>query len=322
MKQIIGIGNALVDALYPVGNDHILDTLNLPKGTMQLIDQSQYAAISERMKNERRELTTGGSACNTILALAHLGAPTALIGKVSNDDYGRFFADHFRNLGVTPYLINSDLPSGVATTFITPDGQRTFATFLGAAATLNAEEIQQEWMESYSYIYIEGYLVQNHSLIEHTVKAAHNAGLLVCLDLASFNIVEADRDFFAQLLANTDIVFANEDEARAFTGKEPREALDILAQICPVAVVKVGKEGAMAKQGDLVGKVPAGDAPKAIDTTAAGDYFAAGFLYAHAKGRTLQECLSAGTVLANEIIQVVGTRLEDDTWQKIKKIVC
>ncbi len=322
MKGFIGIGNALVDALYPVANDDFLDELHFRKGSMQLIDQEQYWAISDKMKGGAHKRTTGGSACNTILALAHLNAPTALIGKVSADENGHFFSEEFNSKGIITHLLDSSLPTGVASTFITPDGQRTFGTYLGAAAELTPQEINPKWLTPYSYLYIEGYLVQNNELTEYIVKVAHEAGLLVCLDMASFNIVEAERDFFAKLLPQIDIVFANEDEARAFTGTEPEEALSELAKICHVAVVKIGKKGAMACCGANTAVVPAGNAPVVRDTTAAGDYFAAGFLYAHAQNRSLRDALTAGTILANEIVQVIGTGLSEETWESIRKEVC
>ncbi len=163
-----------------------------------------------------------------------------------------------------------------------------------------------------------GILGANDALIEHCVSLAHAAGLKVCLDMASYNIVEAERDFFAQLLQDVDIVFANEEEARAFTGKEAEEALTDLAEICPVAVVKVGSRGAMARQSDETATVPAGKVTIVKDTTAAGDYFAAGFLHAYAKGLPLQCCLESGTLLASHIVQVVGTSLPEFIWEDIR----
>lgn len=318
MKQIIGMGNVLVDALYKVDSDSTLAALGLPKGGMTLIDGARFATIATQMADVTAKRTTGGSACNTIQALARLGAPTGLFGKVCDDDNGRFFADSFAALGVRTALLHDAQPTGVASTFITPDGQRTFATHLGAAALLEADDVQPALFDGYSYLYIEGYLVQSHALIERAVDLARAAGLMVCIDLASYNVVEAEHDFFARLLPKTDIVFANEEEARAFTALPAEEALDALARICRVAVVKVGKEGAMARSGADVARVPAGNAPAVVDTTAAGDYFAAGFLYAHARNASLEACLQVGTILANQIIQVVGTKLADDVWAEIK----
>lgn len=323
MKQVIGIGNALVDALYRVENDSLLCELGLPKGAMTMIDVERYRNITRRMSGVPVERATGGSACNTVLSLAALGAHPAVIGRLGHDGNGEFFADYFRQKGAHTFVVNSDAgePTGVASTFITPDGQRTFGTFLGAAAGLRAGDIRPEWFDGYGYLYIEGYLVQNHELIDTAVDMARERGLEVCLDMASYNIVEADREFFAHLLRKTDIVFANEDEARAFTGKEPREALDDLARLCHTAVVKVGAKGEMARRGDEFAAMSAEPVANVLDTTAAGDFFAAGFLYALASGRRLEACLKAGGVLAAEVIQVAGTKISETTWQSLRQRV-
>lgn len=313
--KVLGIGNALVDALVQVENDEILKALELPKGSMQLIDAKRYMEISKKLVGCDVKRSTGGSACNTILALAHMNAHPGMIGKVSDDDNGRFFADNCLESGISAHLLTDPLPTGVATTFITPDGQRTFATYLGAAAQMEANDLKMEWLDGYDYMYIEGYLVQNHNLMNRAMEYARAAGLKVCLDLASYNIVEAEHAFFSHLLDRTDIVFANEEEARAFTGKAPEEALDELARRCKVAVVKTGKDGSIAQQGNERAKVNAKPVAKVVDTTAAGDFFAAGFLYGHAQGFTLEKCLETGSLLAAEVIQVVGTQIPDSRWK-------
>ena len=317
-KMILGVGNALVDALYPGISDTLLAELSLPKGSMQLIDQSTFKAITSRMAANERHRTTGGSACNTIVALAHLGVPTAVAGKVGPDADGAFFADSFAAAGAHLNLASSPLPTGVASAFITPDGERTFATFLGAAATMGVEDICDAWFDGVDTVYIEGYLVQNSDFVLTLARRAHDAGLTVCLDMASYNVVEAARDTFDRLLDYTDILFANEEEARAFTGQAPQEALRTLAARVGTAVVKTGKQGALAMQGDEVAERPAKPVPHVADTTAAGDYFAAGFLYARSMGYDLGRCVETGHTLAGEIVQVVGTRLEESTWQRLK----
>ena len=318
-NRVLGIGNALIDALVQVQDEALLTEMNLPKGSMQLIDTAGYEAVCRRLSQMEVKRATGGSAANTVLALAHLGAAPGIIGRVSEDDNGYFFADNCKKNGIETYLLPSELPTGVASTFITPDGQRTFATFLGAAATLHADDLRPEWLEGYAYLYIEGYLVQDHDLICRAVEMAHAAGLKVCLDLASYNIVEAQHEFFSYLLDHTDIVFANEEEALAFTGKAPREALDELAQRCEVAVVKTGKKGAMARCGAEFAEAPAEAVAQVLDTTAAGDFFAAGFLYRHAQGAPLAACLESGGALAGAVIQVVGTQLADQTWAALRE---
>lgn len=318
MKRTLGIGNALVDVLTKVDNEQILSELHLPKGSMQLLSTEAYAEVTRRMLALPTKLTTGGSACNTLLALSHLDAPTGMIGKIGDDENGRFFASYFAQRGISTRLLHDSRPTGVASTFITPDGQRTFGTYLGAAARLTADELQQAWFEGYDYFYIEGYLVQNHDLVLRAIELAHAAGCEVCLDLASYNIVEADLDFFRALMPSIDIVFANEQEAQALTGLEARAALDALAATCHIAVVKIGKHGVWACHGTEVAHCPARDVPLVVDTTAAGDYFAAGFMHALAAGEPLATCIARGSLLAGHIIEVVGTELPDATWQQLR----
>ena len=318
MKRILGIGNALVDVLTKVDNEQILSELHLPKGSMQLLSTEAYAEVTRRMLALPTKLTTGGSACNTLLALSHLDAPTGMIGKIGDDENGRFFASYFAQRGISTRLLHDSRPTGVASTFITPDGQRTFGTYLGAAARLTADELQQAWFEGYDYFYIEGYLVQNHDLVLRAIELAHAAGCEVCLDLASYNIVEADLDFFRALMPSIDIVFANEQEAQALTGLEARAALDALAATCHMAVVKIGKHGVWACHGTEVAHCAARDVPVVVDTTAAGDYFAAGFMHALAAGEPLATCIARGSLLAGHIIEVVGTELPDATWQQLR----
>ena len=318
MKRILGIGNALVDVLTKVDNEQILSELHLPKGSMQLLSTEAYAEVTRRMLALPTKLTTGGSACNTLLALSHLDAPTGMIGKIGDDENGRFFASYFAQRGISTRLLHDSRLTGVASTFITPDGQRTFGTYLGAAARLTADELQQAWFEGYDYFYIEGYLVQNHDLVLRAIELAHAAGCEVCLDLASYNIVEADLDFFRALMPSIDIVFANEQEAQALTGLEARAALDALAATCHIAVVKIGKHGVWACHGTEVAHCPARDVPVVVDTTAAGDYFAAGFMHALAAGEPLATCIARGSLLAGHIIEVVGTELPDATWKQLR----
>ena len=318
MKRILGMGNALVEVLTKVDNEQILSELHLPKGSMQLLSTEAYAEVTRRMLALPTKLTTGGSACNTLLALSHLDAPTGMIGKIGDDENGRFFASYFAQRGISTRLLHDSRPTGVASTFITPDGQRTFGTYLGAAAQLTADELQQAWFEGYDYFYIEGYLVQNHDLVLRAIELAHAAGCEVCLDLASYNIVEADLDFFRALMPSIDIVFANEQEAQALTGLEARAALDALAATCHIAVVKIGKHGVWACHGTEVAHCQARDVPVVVDTTAAGDYFAAGFMHALAAGEPLATCIARGSLLAGHIIEVVGTELPDATWQQLR----
>ena len=318
MEKIIGIGNALVDVLVRLEDDSVLERMQLPKGGMTLIDEAQQKKLRACMEGLSIEKATGGSAGNTILALAHLGEKVGFVGKVGRDDLGKFYADNCKAVGIEARLLECDLPTGVANTFISPDRERTFGTHLGAAATLKPSDITPELFEDVTLAHIEGYLVQNHDLMETICQTAMEQSVQLSLDLASYNVVAADLPFFRHLVQDyIDIVFANQEEAAAFTGKkDPLEALREIAAYKCLAVVKLGGKGASARLGDEEVVVEANKVP-VVDTTAAGDFFAGGFLYGLDKGVSLQECLRFGTLLAGKIIGVVGTKLPEETWNSL-----
>lgn len=319
MDKIIGMGNALVDVLVRIDDDSLLEKLHLPKGSMQLIQEDTLSEIRKYTSGMKIHRSTGGSAGNTVCALAALGANPGFIGKVGQDETGAFFGDTLRQRGVNALLATCDLPSGIASTFISTDGERTFGTYLGAAATLRAEDLSRKMFAGYNYLYIEGYLLQDHDLMLRAVQLAKEEGLQVCLDMASYNVVEAERDFFDQLIVKyVDIVFANESEALAYTGKTPHEALEEIASKCSIAVVKTGKEGSLVKKGTEVIQLLSCPIDNVLDTTGAGDFYAAGFMYGLTCGYSLEKCVQISTILATAVIQEVGTTLPAKKWDEIK----
>ena len=319
MDKIIGMGNALVDVLVKIDDDSLLGKLHLPKGSMQLIQEDTLSEIRKYTSGMKIHRSTGGSAGNTVCALAALGANPGFIGKVGQDETGAFFGDTLRQCGVNALLATCDLPSGIASTFISTDGERTFGTYLGAAATLRAEDLSRKMFAGYNYLYIEGYLLQDHHLMLRAVQLAKEEGLQVCLDMASYNVVEAERDFFDQLIVKyVDIVFANESEALAYTGKAPHEALEEIASKCSIAVVKTGKEGSLVKKGTEVIQLLSCPVDNVLDTTGAGDFYAAGFMYGLTCGYSLEKCVQISTILATAVIQEVGTTLPAKKWDEIK----
>lgn len=319
MDKIVGIGNALVDVLVLMDDDKMLEDLHLPKGSMQLIDKKTLFEIRERTVGQKLHRATGGAAANTICALAELEAQTGFIGKVGRDEFGRFFEQTLKKRGVDTSLLKCDCPSGVASAFVSSCGERTFATYLGASATLCADDLQLSMFEGYSYLYIEGYLLQDHDLIVRAMRLAKEAGLQICLDMASYNVVEAERDFFDMLITKyVDIVFANESEARAYTGKNPQEALQEIASKCSIVVIKTGKDGSLIKKGTEEIQVNPLPVKKVVDTTGAGDFYAAGFLYGLTCGYSLEKCAQISTILAGHVIQTVGTALTKKKWNEIK----
>jgi sugar/nucleoside kinase (ribokinase family) len=317
MIRLLGMGNALTDVLMSIGSDELLLELGLPKGSMQLINAEQLQEINDRLVNMPKSMACGGSAANTVTGSAKLGVPSAFIGKIYNDEVGNNYDSDMQSYGVRPILLEGDQASGQSLVFITPDRERTFATYLGAAASMMAEDLKPEFFAGSDLFYIEGYLVQNHNLILSAVQMAKEYGLKVALDLASYNVVEENIEFLTHLVDNyVDIVFANEEEARALTGFQPEEALNHLAGKVEIVVVKIGERGALARCGDESVQV---DAIKAncVDTTGAGDLFAAGFIYGLHAGKSLRECTRYGTIAAGKVIEGMGSKMSSAAWSEV-----
>lgn len=318
MAQILGMGNALVDLMTKIDQEEILKILNLPKGSMQLVDAEISKNVLENTAKYPKVMASGGSAANTIHGLARLGVETAFIGTIGKDETGDFFHNDMKASGIQPMLFQSQTPSGVAIALVTPDGERTFATYLGAAVDLSAAHLEAEHFIGHKYFYVEGYLVFNEELLLKALKEAKKAGLTIVLDLASYNVVEAKKDFLLQILREyVDIVFANEEEARALCGLTPEKAIDFLSELCAIAVVKTGADGALLKQDGKTIHVPALKVTP-LDTTGAGDMFAAGFLYAHLNGFPLKKAGQIGTLLAGNVIGLLGAKMNEEHWAVIR----
>ena len=321
MAKVLGMGNALVDIMTRIDDDALLDNLRLPKGSMQLVDTETSITVSQVTAHFPRTMSSGGSAANTIHGLAKLGIETAFIGSVGADEIGLFFTSDLANNHIKPILNQSNTPSGIAIALVSPDGERTFATHLGAAIELSAEHLQQHLFEGFDFFYVEGYLVQNEALLHKALELAKAAGLIVALDLASYNVVEVKRDFLIEILDKyVDIVFANEEEAKSLTGLSPNEAVHHLANSCSIAVVKIGENGSLIRSGDEFVHVDAVKA-RAIDTTGAGDLYAAGFIFGLVNGYSLDRCGKIGSLLAANVIEVIGAKMDQTHWNKLTSLV-
>lgn len=319
IRRVIGIGNALTDMLVNLSNDNVLEEYQLVKGSMSLVDSQLQTAISKAVAGCPYSLSLGGSAGNTIRAMARLGCKVGFIGKVGEDTTGEFYEQALRNIGVEPFMLRSEERSGKCVALVSPDGERTFVTHLGAAADLQAEDIDGAIFDDYDCLYIEGYLVQDHDLIRTAIERAKAHGLKVAIDLASFNVVEENRDFLYDIVKRyVDILFANEDEARAFTGEsDPYTALNHIGAMCELVVVKIGMRGALIKRSEEVVHVGIMAAAKRVDTTGAGDFYAAGFMYGLSEGMSLRACGTIGAITAGKVIEVVGTTFGEDAWREI-----
>ncbi len=325
IPAVLGVGNALVDVITVLENDTVLEKFDLPRGSMTLVDSALSKKIYDTVYSAKSEVSTGGSVANTMRTLAGIGGKGGYMGKTGNDELGKVFKEAFEKKGIQTHLSHSLTETGRVMGLVSPDSERTMATYLGAAAELTSTDFRPELFAGYDYLYMEGYLVFNHELIKTGVEMAKVAGLKVAIDLASYNVVDANRDFLKDLINNyVDIVFANEEEAKSLTGKEPVEALYEISEMCELAIVKVGKDGSYIKRGDEVLKVGTIKA-NAIDTTGAGDSYAAGFFYGLTNGYDLETSGKIAALISGKTVEVMGANLPDHQWplvkEEIRKIV-
>jgi sugar/nucleoside kinase (ribokinase family) len=315
MKSILGIGNALTDILAVLPDDEFLSKYHLPKGSMQHVDMATGDKIWSSLKEIGVNYVPGGSAANTITCTSIFGMPSGYIGKIGNDELGHLFKSTMEQYGVKANLLYGTKSSGRCMVFITgANAERTFASYMGSALEMGPADLKPEYFRGWDYFHIEGYLVQNQDLILKAVQMAREAGCIISIDMASYNVVESNEAFLHNLVDDyVDIVFANEEEATAFSGKtDPNISLQHLGELTDIAVVKVGKRGAQAQQNfsdHSIYTFAPGLVRKAVDTTAAGDFFAAGFLHGLIHGENLRTCLHFGNCTAAEVIQVMGTQV-------------
>lgn len=321
MEKVLGMGNALVDLMTQLQDDSILQRFALPKGSMQLVDNEFSNRMIEAISPLNPKQTSGGSAANTIHGLAKLGIVCGFIGKTGNDSFGDFFYNDIQSNGIHPCIFRSATQTGRAIALVSKDSERTFATYLGAAVELSETDLSPSLFNGYDYFHVEGYLVQNHQLIERAMQLAKQKKMKVSLDLASYNVVSENLGFLQHLVNHyVDIIFANEEEARSFTGLEPEDALRTMAEKCDIVVVKIGKRGSLIRQGDKTEKVGI-IGIDALDTTGAGDLYASGFLYGLIKKLPLSACAHAGAILSGKVIEVFGAKIDDERWKQIFPLI-
>lgn len=312
--DVMALGNAIVDVIAKV-DDAFLASRDLPKGGMTLINADQATSIYDAMGPARE--ASGGSAANTAAGIASFGGKAGFIGRVRDDQLGQIFEHDIRSIGVgyeSPHA-TSGLPTARCFVFVTPDAERTMMTFLGASTEIVPDDISADSLGGAKILYIEGYLWDQPDAKAAVLKAAdlaHAAGAKVAFSLSDSFCVERHRDEFKSLLRDqADIVFANEAEIMAlYETQSFEDAADRAALDVSVAVLTRGAAGSLAIAGQERAAVPAEDAGPVIDTTGAGDLYAAGFLYGWATGRDLEICARLGGLAAAEVISHLGARPE------------
>jgi sugar/nucleoside kinase (ribokinase family) len=314
--EVLGIGNAIVDVLTHAGDD-FLEENGLTKGAMTLVDAGHAEELYGKLTGTVE--CSGGSAANTMAGIASFGGAGAYIGKLGEDRLGRTFAEDIRRTGLrfeTPASKDGP-PTGRCLVLVTPDAQRTMQTFLGAAATLAPEDIDPAFVEAAQITYLEGYLWDPPPAKEALLRAAeiaHRAGRKVALSLSDSFCVGRHRAEFRELIRDhIDVVFANEDEALSLVQTAEFEtAAEALREWCDVAAVTRGANGSSVLARDTRIDVEARTLGPVVDTTGAGDLYAAGFLFGLTRGRGLAECGRLGSLAAAEVISHFGARPEVD----------
>lgn len=318
--QITGIGSALVDLLINE-KDEFLKSIGKTKGGMTLVDTSQEIEDILSNTDSKVDIVAGGAACNTIVGIAKLGGDAKFIGMRGKDEYGDNYEKQLKNNNVIPEFFLSDMPTGKVLSVITEDAQRSMFTFLGASACLDPVSIISGMFKNTKIAVIEGYLLFNRDLMMAALKAARKSSTLIALDLASFEVVGASKDILDDIILNyVDILIANEDEAESYTGlKDELESLTKMSQNVDYAVLKVGEKGSfIAHNGEII-KIDPIEGAIAIDTTGAGDLWAAGFLFGLANGYSTEKSGKIGSACGFEVVQVIGAQIPEQGWERIRQ---
>jgi sugar/nucleoside kinase (ribokinase family) len=319
--DLIGVGSPIMDLLAPV-SDAFLAHLTGAKGGMVLVDHAEMQRILALLGREPA-CTTGGSAANATLNAARLGLRATFLGKLGNDGLARTYQRRFEAAGVDGSRFkHGPLPNARCLALVTPDAQRTMRTCLAAAMTLAPEEISPADFRGCRHAHIEGYLVFNQALADAVLDAARAAGCTVSLDLSSFEVVHATRDWLlAQLRRGLDVVFANEDEIRALFQDQTSDYAALARRLAGhgvVAAVKIGRDGAWLAQGDALHRIAPIVVPDIVDTNGAGDAWAAGFLFGHLRGWPLPACGALASLMGAETVRHMGPIIPDTHWAAVK----
>jgi sugar/nucleoside kinase (ribokinase family) len=311
--QVVALCNALVDILVEV-DEATLSSLNLRRGVMHLVDSATQKSLLQKVAGFPKSIELGGSSLNAIRALAAMGHKTAFAGMVGQDEFGSEIKTRLSALRIDAQLGEMEEATGTCLIFVTPDGERTMNTCLGASRLYGEKLVPHDIIEKSSIFHFCGYqwdTSEQVKAIKDAISTAQRHDTLISFDLADPFVVEKHREDFIKVIEDhADIVFANKEEARLLFGKTAEGTADEIAKRGAIAVVKLGPEGAIIKQGETTYRVKAVPT-KVVDTTAAGDMFAAGFLHGYLKRRDLNRCGELASMLASDVISRVGATVSD-----------
>lgn len=318
-NDIIAIGNALMDFLIEVDDQYLLE-LNLNKGEFYSLEEEEAKHLLNKISDLTIETVPGGSSANTLKGISFLGGKTIFCSKVGNDVHGEKYIKEMNSLGVKTKINKHESITGHAITFITPDSERTFSVHLGASLKIKKEDVSEEDIKNSKILHVEGYHLgaSTKETVLHVIELAKKHKTLVSLDLANAGVVKKNKETFQNILKKIDILFANEKEAKALTDLEPEQAVQELAQKVKIAVVKLGKQGSLICHEGVITYINAFSA-NAIDTTGAGDTYAAGFLYGYCQGWDLEKAGKLGSLMAARIVEQKGVKINQLNIEELKK---
>jgi fructokinase len=313
-KKILGIGNAIVDVLAKV-DDEFLKNNNLIKGSMKLINKSEFEDLKKNIKIEK--VVAGGSVANTMAGIANLKGNPSFIGKINSDNFGEMYRKSLQDINVNfSYLErNEDLSTGASIILITPDSERTMCTYLGISSHLSANDINENNIIKNELIFLEGYLWDkgiSEKMFKHAINLAKKNKVKIAMSLSDIFCVSRHKQDFYNLLKNDlDILIGNENEINELTsGKDLSDSINQLKKFNKLIVITKSENGSMAIKNNEIINCDSIKVAKIVDLTGAGDLFAAGFLKEYLDNSDIKKCLESGSILASKIIQKIGARLE------------
>ena len=312
-KKILGIGNAIVDILAKV-DDEFLKTNNLIKGSMRLINKSEFEDLKNNIKIEK--IIAGGSVANTMAGIAHLRGNPSFIGKINSDNFGKIYRKSLQTINVKfPYIEkNEDLSTGASIILITPDSERTMCTYLGISSHLSANDIDENNIIDHELIFLEGYLWDkgiSEKMFKHAINMAKKNKVKIAMSLSDIFCVTRHKQDFNNLLKNDlDILIGNENEINTLTGKKNLlDSINQLKKLNKLIIITRSEHGSIAIKNNEIIDCESIKVNKILDLTGAGDLFAAGFLKEYLNKSEIKHCLKTGSILASKIIQKIGARL-------------
>jgi fructokinase len=313
-KKILGIGNAIVDVLAKVNDDFLIKN-NLVKGSMKLIDKSEFEKLEKNIKIEK--VVAGGSVANTMAGISYLKGSPSFIGKVNSDKFGNLYKKSLKNINVDFHYIEKkeSLPTGTSIILITPDSERTMCTYLGISSHLSADDISKNSILDHELIFLEGYLWDkgdSEKMFKHAINIAKENKIKIAMSLSDiFCVTRHKQDFYNLLKNDLNILIGNENEINELTGKKNLlDSINQLKEFDKLIVVTRSDKGSLAIKNNEVINCESVKVDKVLDLTGAGDLFAAGFLKEYLDKSDIKKCLTIGSIVASKIIQKIGARLK------------